>query len=113
MIRETFFFGFKHLGEAILGGIWVGFLILFIMFYYQYNYVYYQKGIIEDNASYKSDYRELQKVSRKIALAFVLFLIVSFCLLIEEELEFIYSVGKGAVLATIVIPVMNRHFGDQ
>ena len=112
-MRDVFGFVVKHLVEAILGGVWVGFLWLFIMFYYQYNYVYYQKGIIEDNAAFKSDYKELQKISRKIALGFVIFLIISACLLIEEELEFVYSIGKGCVLAAMVVPLMNMHYGDK
>ena len=112
-MRDVSSFVIKHLVEAILGGVWVGFLWLFIMFYYQYNYVYYQKGIIEDNAAFKSDYKELQKVSRKIALGFVIFLIISGCLLYEEELEFVYSIGKGCCLAALVGPAMNYHYGDK
>ena len=38
----------QHVGQAVMGFIWVSILWLFIMFAYQYNFIYYKKGVLED-----------------------------------------------------------------
>ena len=73
-----------NLMEAFVGGIWVGFLWLFIMFIYQLK-TNYTKAVVEDRKEYKIIYRDMNKKSRKIAAAFVIFLMISFTLLCVEE----------------------------
>ena len=96
-----------HFIQAVLGCMWIGFLGLFIMFYYQYNFVYYKKSEIEDDKSFKVVYREMAKMSRKIAIFFCFFAVVTGCLLYEIEHQFLECLCKGGVLALIVIPLMN------
>ena len=83
------------------------------MFAYQYNFVYYKKSEIEDNTSYKATYRQLQKLSRKITIFFIMFTIVSACLLYEIKETFLTTLFKGAILAAIVIPSMNSYYSDK
>ena len=54
MVLGTLFYCLENFGQAVLGCMWIGFLVLFIMFTYQYNFVYYQKGVIEDNVQFLS-----------------------------------------------------------
>ena len=54
MVLGSLAYCLGHFAQAVLGCMWIGFLGLFVLFTYQYNFVYYQKGIIEDHAHYKS-----------------------------------------------------------
>ena len=92
---------------------WIGFLIGFTMFFYQYNFVYYKKGILEDNAQYKSIYNTMRKTSRKLAIAFVFFSIITGCLFLEVFEGFTTCLLKGGVLAAVLFPLMNGYFGDE
>ena len=83
-IKEHGSFIIVNLTEAFIGGIWVGFLWLFIMFVYQLR-TNYRKAILEDRKECKVMYRDLSKRSRKIAAAFAIFLMISVTLLCVEE----------------------------
>ncbi len=48
---------FSNLISGIIGAMWVGLVCLFVMFFYQYRFVYYQKAILEDDKKYKESYR--------------------------------------------------------
>ena len=109
----TLKFSLGHLAEALMGCMWIGFMWLFAMFFYQYNFVYYKKAITEDNKIYKSDYQQMQKISRKIALLFLFYMIITLCLLCHDEHVFLTAVFKGLMVAGIVIPIMNNHYGDK
>ena len=49
----------------------------------------YTKAVVEDKKEYKMMYRDMNKKSRKIAAAFVIFLMISFTLLCVEEEMFL------------------------
>ena len=77
-----------NLVEAFIGFIWVGFLWLFVMFWYQLRTIY-KKAIVEDRKEYKITYRDMNKRSRTIAAAFAIFLMISITLLIVEDEMFL------------------------
>ena len=101
-----------HAFEAFLGGMWVGFLWLFVMFMWKLN-SFYQKGVVEDKKEYKILYRDMNKKSRKIVGAFIIFVMITICLLCSIEQEFLRCVMKGLVLCAAVIPIMNGYYGDK
>lgn len=80
---------------------------------YQYCFVYYKKAVIDDDKAAKMIYRDLNKKSRRIVGAFILYLIITLSLIFAEEEAFLRCVWKGAVLAAIIIPSMNSYYGDK
>ena len=102
----------SHASDAFLGGMWVGFLWLFVMFIYQY-YTYYRKAIVEDKKEFKMIYRDMNKKIRKIVGAFIIFLLITICLLCSVEEQFIKCALKGAALCAVVIPIMNGIYSDK
>ena len=97
--------------EVFIGGIWVGFLWLFVMFIYQWR-TYYKKAFIEDKKEFKVIYRDMNKKSRKIVGAFIIFCIISLTLLCAEEDMFLACIFKGLIFAGCVIPPANMYYGD-
>ena len=104
--------GLSHFFEAFLGGMWVGFLWLFVMFLTKY-YSYYQKAVNEDKKEYKILYRDMGKKSRRIVGAFIIFILITLALICSVEEEFIRCAIKGAVLCSVIIPIMNNYYGNE
>ena len=104
--------GLSHFFEAFLGAMWVGFLWLFVMFLSKY-YSYYKKGVLEDKKEYKIIYRDMKKKSRRIVGAFVLFCLITLALICSVEESFIRCALKGGAMCSIIIPLLNNHYGDK
>ena len=96
-----------------MGSLWISLFLLFIMFFYEYNFVYYKKGVLEDKANFKMVYRDMRKVSRKIAVGFLLFAVVTVCLIYELHDEFSDCLMRGCVVAVPAIYFMNKKYGDK
>ena len=106
-------FAVSHIGDAVLGFMWVGLLWLFIMYFYKYLFVYYRKAVIEDKKEFKVIYREINKKSRRIASALILYLLITLSLIFTVEEAFLRCVMKGFMVAIVVIPIANNHYGDE
>ena len=104
-----------HAVEAFFGMIWTAFLYLFIMFAVEMRRVYSKQneGKEQDRKNYKVLYRDMSKKSRRIASAFILFLMTTLTLVFAVEEEFLRCAWKGALAACLVIPWMNSYYGDK
>ena len=106
-------FALSHIGDAMLGFMWVGLLWLFIMYFYKYLFVYYRKAVLEDKKEYKIIYREINKKSRRIVTALILYFMITLCLIFTVEEAFLRCTMKGLMVAIVVIPIVNNHYSDE
>ena len=103
----------RNITDVVLGSMWIGVLVLFIKFFYDYLFVFRQKAIVEDNKQYKVAYREMDKVSRKIVVALLIFLGITLCIIWTCEEEFIRCFWKAIPAVMILIPLLNNHYGNK
>ena len=92
---------------------WAGVAWLFIMFLYQYNFVYYQKAVKEDDKMYKAAYQKMRHSVRRIVLALLMFCGMTLTLICTIEQEFFICAGKGILCALVIIPLLNSYYGNE
>ena len=102
-----------NITDMVLGAMWIGIFVLFIKFFYDYCYYYRQKAIVEDRKEFKAAYRSIEKESRKIVAAFLIFLGITVCIVFTLEESFIRCFWKGAPAVMVMVPVLNNHYGDK
>ena len=85
-------------------------MLLFIMFFYNYRKNYNDWKYKKDKSAYLS-YVDLERVSRKIGGAFLMYLIATYCITFVEGFPTVVS--KGAIFSLIVFPPIYLHYSDE
>ena len=99
-------------GQAILGAIWLGMIIAFILFLYQYMH-FYNEGVRNGKKEYEITYKQLDKSARKVVLGFIMFIVMSATLYYVETEPFVATVVKGAVVDMVLLPLLHWHYGNE
>ena len=98
--------------QAIIGGIWIGMGLAFILSIYQY-FVFYNLGVRHGQEEYRITYKQMDKKVRKIVLGFFMFIVMSATLFYVEHEPFVRTILKGAVVDVVVLPLLHWHFGNE
>ena len=109
LIKIAWWLFTDHVLVALCGMVWLAVFLTFAM--YLYTYVsYYRKGLT-DNAYYLS-YLDLEEHARKVALLFIVFLVISM-VIAETEPMFLESVLKGSVIGAFIFPAIYMYYSDE
>ena len=103
---------FTHMGQGLIGAVWIFFFGLFIRFIYDYNR-YYDLGVRQKQKAYASAYKSFEKIARKIVVCFIVFLIITLVVCWTDYEDFLVCLMKGALIDIIVIPLVHLHYGDE
>ena len=98
--------------ESAIGGFWLFALFCFILFFVYY-FRYYHLAHRCNLKAYKMAYKDLDKIARNIAVAFMMFIgmTITFCL--ESYDPFLDCLKKGFVLNIMCSPIYYYIFGDE
>lgn len=58
-------------------------------------------------------YEDLERKARRISIAFIMYFILSYILLVIFTSGFLDCVARGALLSAIVFPLSNAHFSQK
>jgi hypothetical protein len=94
--------------QPTLGFFWITVLIMFILYFYTF-VKFYIKGL--KDRSYWLTYIEMEKDIRKIVVAFILFVIMSYVALNIKG--FHETVLKGGLLSLILLPPAFLYYRDE
>ena len=98
--------------RSVIGCVWIGFLLAFVLFFKDYR-KYYRLGVIEGKKGSYLLYQDLDKRARKIALAFLMFLGMTYCFVFVNQHKFIQILLRGGLIAVAVIPALNKKYGNS
>ena len=87
--------------------VWLGMLLSFALFFFTYR-DYQQRGLTDKG--YQMAFKDLKRVSRRVAGAFAFFLVGTYCVSFADG--FNETVLKGSLAGALVFPPLYRHFND-
>ena len=96
--------------QGLLGSIWVGMMLMFIMFFYNYRKNYNDWKYNKDKSAYLT-YLDLEKVKKKIGTAFLMYLVATYFITFVQGFPAV--VTKGAIFSLIVFPPIYLHYSDE
>ena len=103
---------FGHMGQGLLGAVWILFFGLFIKFIYDYC-SYYNLAVRQKQRAYESVYKSFDKIARKIVVCFIVFIIVTLVICMTDYEDFLLCLMKGAMIDIIIVPAVHWHYNDD
>ena len=88
---------------------WIGVGLLFVLFFYHY-WKNYNLGYRQGQRTFQLAFDELDKVARRTAFCFMLFILTTYVLLVAATHEMIDCIVKGAIVCGIFLPIINAHY---
>jgi uncharacterized membrane protein (DUF485 family) len=83
--------------------------IAFMMFFIEYYRLWYN-GVRLGQKHCLMAYEDLERKVRRISIAFIMYFVMSYILLILFTKGFLDCVARGAILSALVFPITNAHF---
>lgn len=99
-------------GQATIGFIWWTFLCCFLAFFYNYNW-YYNQGIRLKNSNHALMYYDLDSTARRIACAFLMFLIFSYTIFKTSYEGFAECLWIGGLVTSVVLPTAHYFYSQE
>jgi hypothetical protein len=88
---------------------WLGVGISFTMFFVEYSKLWY-RGVRLGQKEPKMAFEDLKRNIRRISIAFILYFVISYMMIILFAKGFLDCVARGAVMSAFCFPLVNDHF---
>jgi len=86
--------------------------IAFIMFFVDYQ-KYWYRGVRLGLKDYLLAYEDLERKVRRITIAFIMYFLLSYLLLVLFSKQFLDYVARGAFFSAVFFPLLNNHFSQK
>ena len=107
---EWFFLGLSEIVKAAIGCIWLGMLLGFVLFIYNY-FKFYDLGVRQGKKGALLSYRDMDKKARQIVMGFIMFLITTYLVCWINYDKFLEIVVRGICAGALVFPLLNTWQG--
>ncbi len=98
-----------NLGKGLLGSMWLGVGIALTMFFVEYNRLWY-RGVRLGKKDCLMAFTDMERNVRRIAITLLMYLLMSYVLLVLFTKGFLDCVARGAIVSAICFPLLNSHY---
>ena len=91
--------------ETLMGAAWCVMLVCFLLFFHKYIKCY-QRGVVQKEKKFYYQYKEMDPIARRVAIAFILFWMMTISLCFGDYDLFLGCLWKGALVCLLMSPYL-------